>query len=62
MLQGWYVDESGLLKPHHDPKYHDKDHFIQLIKESLQLQTGSMELVLVFDYWATLSRIYTIQN
>jgi hypothetical protein len=32
MPQGWYLDETGLLQQHHDPKFHDKDHFIKLKK------------------------------
>lgn len=34
MPQGWYLDSSGILEQHQDPKYHDKDHYIQL-KRSL---------------------------
>jgi hypothetical protein len=28
--QGWYLDSSGHLTPHKDPKYNDTSHFIQL--------------------------------
>jgi hypothetical protein len=30
MPQGWYLDSSGILQQHQDPKYQDKDHYIQL--------------------------------
>jgi hypothetical protein len=30
MPQGWFMDENGNLIQHPDPKYHDKDHYIQL--------------------------------
>jgi hypothetical protein len=32
MPQGWFVDQSGNLRPHPDPKHHDMQHFIQLKK------------------------------
>jgi hypothetical protein len=32
MPQGWFIDDTGALRPHSDPKYNDKDHFIQLKK------------------------------
>jgi hypothetical protein len=32
MPQGWFVDDQGILQPHPDPKYHDRNHFIQLKK------------------------------
>jgi hypothetical protein len=30
--QGWYADSTGTLKPHPDPKYYDRDHYIKLKK------------------------------
>jgi hypothetical protein len=30
--QGWYLDSSGNLLPHKDPKYNDTSHFIQLCR------------------------------
>jgi hypothetical protein len=30
--QGWFVDANGELKPHDDPRYQDRTHFIRLCK------------------------------
>lgn len=34
MPQGWFIDEHGILQPHSDPKFHDREHFI-LMKKNL---------------------------
>ena len=30
--QGWYVDNDGIMKPHSDPKHHDRTHYIRLLR------------------------------
>ncbi len=30
--QGWFITPDGTLQPHHDPKYNDTSHYIQLRK------------------------------
>lgn len=32
MPQGWFIDEQGILQPHLDTKFHDREQFIQLKK------------------------------